>query len=492
VIALVLFGQYLIRFHQPMLQKQPRVVWLLAGLMLIMLLAARLSSTESAIYLYPAGALALLYVAMAAPGVGLIGTLGLALLAGLMADNSLEFAMLVMADGAICVLSLRRPERLNSYIFAGLMVSVVNVGLLMVFNLGQPTLLDTEDVLLLLSYCLLNGVITAAVTLVGLYLLGQIFNLPTVLRLVELNQPGNALLQRLLREAPGTYQHSLQVANLCEQAANAVGANASLVAVAALYHDIGKLHAPLFFTENQRGIETSPHDTLDDPERSARIIIAHVTFGETLARQYRLPSRIVDFIREHHGSALVKVFYQQALIRAGEDETRITEQAFRYPGPKPQSRETGIMMLADSCEAALRSADVKSRADIELHVRRIIDHYRESGQLDECGLTLADLKTVEFIFVNMIEATTHPRINYDAVIARARQTQHLQPIKVERPMTESLPDEDLPWNMRLPEVVVSAEKDQDQPVISDVPVAINLPDDPDAEEATDDATDTRD
>jgi hypothetical protein len=430
LIVLVLFVLYLQRFNERILTSQPRTLWLLAGVFVVMLGASRLS-VGGEYYIFPSGVLALLYVAMAAPGVGLIGSLGFAFLAGMIADNSMEFTMLVAANGVMGTLALRRPERLNSYIVAGLMVSLVNIGLLAVFTLGTPTVLTGEELLYQLMFCLLNGIITAALTLVGLYLLGQMFNLPTVMRLMELSQSGQPLLQRLMREAPGTYQHSLQVANLSEQAANAVGANGTLVYVAALYHDIGKLLAPLFFTENQRG-DRNPHEELRDPVRSARLIIGHVTNGIGMARQYRLPSRMVDFIKEHHGTSLVKVFYQQALIHAGDDPSQVDETAFRYPGPKPQTKETGIMMLADSCEAALRSAEIKTRDDIRLHVSKIINSYRERGELDESGLTLGDLVKIENIFVSLIQASVHPRINYDEAIARARLTQSMAAVRVER------------------------------------------------------------
>lgn len=429
-IVLVLFVLYLQRFHERILTSQPRTLWLLAGVFLVMLGASRLSAGGE-YYIFPAGVLALLYVAMAAPGVGLIGSLGFAFLAGMIADNSMEFTMLVAANGVMGTLTLRRPERLNSYIVAGLMVSLINIGLLVVFTLGTPAALTGEEWLYKLMFCLLNGIITAALTLVGLYLLGQMFNLPTVMRLMELSQSGQPLLQRLMREAPGTYQHSLQVANLSEQAANAVGANGTLVYVAALYHDIGKLLAPLFFTENQRG-DRNPHEELNDPVRSARLIIGHVTNGVGMARQHRLPSRMVDFIKEHHGTSLVKVFYQQALIRAGDNPSMVDESAFRYPGPKPQTKETGIMMLADSCEAALRSAEIKTSDDIRMHVSKIINAYREKGELNECGLTLGDLMMIEDIFVNLIQASVHPRINYDEAIARARLTQSMAAVRVER------------------------------------------------------------
>lgn len=425
LMVLVMFGTYLARWRNALLEGQPRLLALLVGLFVAMLGAARVA-TGSEIYIFPAGVLALLYVAIAGPDVALIGTLGYAFLVGLMAGNGFEVSVLIAAAGITGTLVLRRTDRLNTYIFAGLLVAFVNIAVLFTFNLAQEGT-TSERWLELLVFCVLNGIITAALSLVGLYVLGGVFNLPTILRLNELSQPSHPLLVRLLREAPGTYQHSLQVANLSEQAAAKIGANAFLVSVAALYHDIGKLSNPAFFSENQRGSE-SPHDLLNDPQRSAQIIIHHVVEGERMALEHRLPQRIRDFIREHHGTSLVKVFYQQAVIAAGDDASKVDIRNFRYPGPRPQTKETGIMLLADSCEAALRSTDPQSRSDIKAQVTKIINGYRDGGQLDDSGLTLKDIKQIERIFVDMIEATLHPRINYDAVINKARRTQSMRAV----------------------------------------------------------------
>jgi putative nucleotidyltransferase with HDIG domain len=391
--------------------------------------------------------LALLFVAVGGPDIALIGTLGYAFMVGLMADNGFEVSSLVAASGVMGALTLRRTERLNTYILAGLLVGIVNIAVLFIFNLAQEGI-TPEEWFEQIVFCMLSGIITAAVSLVGLYLLGVLFNLPTVLRLTELSQPSHPLLQRLLREAPGTYQHSLQVANLCEQAAAAVGANASMVAVAALYHDIGKLNNPAFFTENQRGSE-NPHDRLNDPLKSARLIIHHVTDGEDMAFDHRLPHRLREFIREHHGTTLVKVFYQQAVINAGDDASKVDKELFRYPGPKPQSKETGIMMLADSCEAALRSANPQDGAEIKAQVTKIVNYYRDIGELDDSGLTLKDLKHIEQIFIDMIGATLHPRINYDAVINKARQTQAMRTITLQTRTAEHpiVSDDVMPWTV---------------------------------------------
>jgi cyclic-di-AMP phosphodiesterase PgpH len=421
IIVMVVMGLYIARFHPTLIYNDPRFLALLAVTFLIVLFGARLGLSGQ-IYIYPTAALALLYVAIIGPEIAIIGVLGLAFLVGLMANNSLEITMLVAIGGIIGALTLRRAERLNSFFFAGLMVAASNVTVAAVFNLGTPAIVSTSAGLALLTiYSLLNGILTAAAAIAGLYIVTLVFNLPTALKLVELSQPNQPLLQRLLREAPGTYQHTLQVANLAEQAANAIGANAELTHVAALYHDIGKMLNPAFFTENQQDIG-NPHDTLNDPYRSADIIISHVTDGDEMARQYHLPRRIRDFIREHHGTSQVYVFYRQAVIQAGDDESSVDIAEFTYSGPKPQSRETAILMLADSCEAAIRSVQPKNKQEIDQTVQSVIDDKRRSGQLDDAGLTLKDLKAIQTIFVDMLQAVFHPRINYAQAVSRARNT----------------------------------------------------------------------
>lgn len=407
IAVVVVMGLYIARF-KPSLLGSSRFMTLLAALFLIVLLGARLTGTYGQIYLYPTAALALLYVSLIGPEIGVIGALGLAALIGLMQNNSLEMAMLVGMGGMMAALTLRRSERLNGYFMPGLLVSLTNVAVIAIFY-QSGSAVGAAELGELLLYGLLNGILAAAVALGGMYVVTVLFNLPTGLKLVELSQPSQPLLQRLLREAPGTYQHSLQVANLAEQAANAIGVNADLVRVAAMYHDIGKMLNASFFTENQvEGI--NPHDALNDPYRSADIIIGHVIDGEKMARQYRLPIRIRDFILEHHGTQVL-YFYEQAVERAGDDDEVDIEQ-FTYPGPKPQSRETAVLMLSDSCEAAVRSRKPTKKQDIADTVQQIIESKIRTGQLDESGLTLNDIKIIRRIFVDMLQAVFHPRISY--------------------------------------------------------------------------------
>ena len=421
LLVTVIVGLYISRFERS-LYENSRFMLLLAVIFLMVLAGARLVGPSAAIYLYPTAMLALLYVSLANVRVALVGTLGMAFLLGLMLNGSLELATMVAAGGFIGILTLRSTERLNNYFVAGIIIGLANAVVVTVFNLGSIGTTPVAGVGLnqLVPFSLINGVFAGAATIAGLYLVTLAINLPTGLKLAELSQPNQPLLQRLLREAPGTYQHSLQVANLSEQAAQTVGANAELVRVAALYHDIGKMLNPIFFSENQHFGSGNPHDALDDPYRSADIIIRHVTDGVELAKQYRLPFRLRDFILEHHGTTEVYVFYRRAVEAAGGDESAVDIGEFRYPGPRPQTRETAILMLADSCESAVRSIGPTSKHHVSEIVNDIFEGKMHGGQLDESQLTLNDIKAIQRIFVEMLQAVYHPRIDYKKATTQQR------------------------------------------------------------------------
>ncbi len=434
IVVMVAVGLYLVRYPDKY-YTQARFLAVLGAIFLVTLAAARLFGGQY--YLYPAAAMALTLVIITRNEIAIISTIGLGLLIGIMANNSLEIAMMVIVGGMVGALVLRRSERLNNYFFAGLVVALMNVVIVVLFNLELISIDEGATLGTMILLAVLNGMISAMAALAALYIITLFFNLPTSLKLVELSQPNQPLLQRLLREAPGTYQHSLQVANLSEQAGNAVGANAELMRVAALYHDIGKMLNAAFFVENQVD-NVNPHETLNDPYRSADIIISHVTDGEKLARQFHLPARIRDFIMEHHGTTLVGYFYTRAVEQADDQETVDIEQ-FTYPGPKPQTRETAIMMLADSCESTVRARKPANKAEIVEIVDSIIDNRMRDGQLDESNLTLRDISITRDIFVEMLQAVFHPRINYPSLPSPTakRQSSELVP-EVAAPLREDI------------------------------------------------------
>jgi putative nucleotidyltransferase with HDIG domain len=254
-----------------------------------------------------------------------------------------------------------------------------------------------------------NGAFSVSLTLIGFFLVGNLLGITTALQLLELARPTQPLLRQLLLRAPGTYHHSLMVSNLAEQAAERIGANALLTRVGAYYHDVGKIVRPYFFVENQMdGINVQ--DRLD-PRTSAQIIISHVEDGLNLAKKYHVPREVRAFIPEHQGTGFIKYFYHQALEQAA-DPDQVDEADFRYPGPKPQSKETAIVMLADSCEAAVRAAHPNSAEEIDKITRRIITDKLTSGDLDESDLTTRDLDQIRGAFVEILQGVFHPRIKY--------------------------------------------------------------------------------
>jgi len=257
---------------------------------------------------------------------------------------------------------------------------------------------------------MLNGIVSSFIVLATLPIFEILFKTVTNISLLELTD--TPLLNRLKLETPGTYHHSLIVGNLSEAACEAVGANGLLTRIGAYYHDIGKIEKAEYFTENQ-DINQSKHDTLS-PTMSKLIITNHVKVGAELAKKYKLNPRIIDFILQHHGSSLVYYFYRRALENLEEDQ-EIKEEGFRYPGPKPNTKETAIVLLADSVEAATRALKDPDRTKIEEVVHKIINNKFIDGQLDECDLTLKDLEKIAEIFIRILSGIYHNRITYPEV-----------------------------------------------------------------------------
>lgn len=405
---------YLDRFY-PYVLRNPRLLILVATLFLIFLASINLFGEVGANqpYLYPAAALGLLITNLFSPQLAIFVSAVLAVLASLAfpSDKALEIATYTMIGNLAGILSMRRIERLNSFFVAGAVIGLTNLVVMLSFAMTQEDIPSLGQLVGRGIITAADGLFAAGIALVGLYIITSLTNLTTSLKLIELTDSKHVLLQQLLREAPGTYQHSLQVANLSELAAEAIGADAQLVRVAAMYHDIGKTVNPFFFGENTPpGI--NPHQELGDPFKSAKIIIGHVTDGDKIARQFKLPERIRDFILEHHGTTQVLYFYNQAIDRAEGQKELVDKAWFTYPGPAPRSRETAIMMLADGCESATRSIQPTSRDDVEKMVNTIFELRLSEGQLDTSGLTLNDLKVIRKTFIETLQAMYHPRIAY--------------------------------------------------------------------------------
>ncbi len=358
-------------------------------------------------YLTPTASAAMLLAMLAGPDVALLASTLLAFLV-MQFTGSFELATYALVGSGVAALVLWRVERLQGFVSAGFFVGLTNLGVVLAFAL-QETSWSPLALALRGGLALTNGALSASLTLAGFYVLSTFAGVTTFLQLMELARPTHPLFKRLLVEAPGTYHHSIMTGNLGERAAEAIGADALLVRVAAYYHDIGKLSAPHYFVENQTG-PANPHDELDDPEESARIIIRHVTEGVRLARKHRLPARIVDFIQEHHGTTRVEYFYRRACERYGPEN--VDEAKFRYPGPRPQTRETAILMLADSVEATVRAEKPADVEAIDRLVCRIIQQKLDEGQLVNTDLTLRDLELIRQAFVTTLSGMYHTRVLY--------------------------------------------------------------------------------
>ncbi len=409
-IAVAIIGLYMARFN-PFFFYSPRMMLYPGILFLVFLLAARFMIPDRTVlpYLFPSAGLAMLIAIALGPNVAITIAVIFAGLVGVLANNRLDVTIYVAIGGIVAALTLGKGEHVNSFFWAGLAASAANAGIVLVFHLADPYI-DALGLATLLIASLVNGAISASVTLSGLFILSPIFDITTPLQLIELGRPNHPLLQFMLRQAPGTYQHSLQVANLAEQAAECIGANAVLVRVGALFHDVGKALYPEYFVENQIEGE-NPHDGFL-PEVSAQCIIQHVPDGLKMAAKHRLPRAIRDCIAEHHGTNIANFQYQRALKAANGDQTKVDKAKFRYPGPKPQSKETALLMLADGCEAKSRADLPRNGEEIEKIVKTIIDSRLAGGQLTECSLTLQELELARQSFVETLQGFFHSRLKY--------------------------------------------------------------------------------
>ncbi len=328
------------------------------------------------------------------------------LIAGFFVANSFEFVFYQVTAGMVAIFSIKnfvkRERFLVSALFILLAYFVAFVGIAL---LREGSLRDIEWINFL---PFVFSVLLSLLAYPLIYLFERIFGITSDVALIELTNTNNKLLRELAFKAPGTFQHSLQVANLAEAAIFKIGGNSVLVRAGALYHDIGKVDNPQYFIENQN-TAVSPHDKLPY-EQSAQIIIQHVHKGIEILRKNQIPEAIIDFIRTHHGNTRVDYFYQSFLKNS--PEKFVDENIFRYPGPIPFSKETGVLMLADSVEAASRSLKNPDAQNINDLVERIINYKLEQNQLDDCDLTLKDIETIKLIFKTMLMSIYHVRIDY--------------------------------------------------------------------------------
>lgn len=359
---------------------------------------------EDMISLLPAGLFPGIVTIFGSPQFAIITNLALSIFCAIAFDASWGYAICLTVAGTISAYCFSAVKR-RSHLLPASIVSSVFYGL--VFS--SMSLIESSSAftaLIAFAKGFAGGFLSGLITIGSLPLIEWVFNATTPMKLSELANPENKLLKRLLIEAPGTYHHSLTVANISEIAARSVHGDALLARVGAYYHDIGKLRHPLYFKENQ--YDKNAHDSLS-PEESSSLIISHVTEGVETASKNRLPQSVIDIIAQHHGTTTTGYF----LLRAKEQGGEVDESKYTYPGPVPQTKEAAIVMLADSCEAAVRSIEDKTEGKIESMVRRLATERVNSGQFSQCNMTFEELETVIKVITKTLGGYFHERIKYE-------------------------------------------------------------------------------
>lgn len=417
LLILVLFGGIIIYIY--VFERQ--LLWdvrtlLLMGVINVLVVCLSLLLRELSVYFMPVSLGVFLIAQLIKPRLALIVNISQAIMVSLLASTgnsmfSMAMFSVVISSVVSCsvvVSIIRKRQARTSILIAGLLIGLVNLATTFAMGFISSTSLNNVAMNALWSFA--SGILSAVLCIGFQPLLEWVFNLVTTSKLMELSSPNQPLMRRLMIEAPGTYQHSMIVANLAEAACTAVGANALLARVGAYYHDVGKLMRPMYFTENQRG--DNPHDRTD-PRVSSAILTAHTREGMQLARKARLPGAVLDIVRQHHGNTPTMYFYAKAQKQDGADSVDIAD--FRYEGPRPQTREAAIVMLADTLEAASRSMQNPTREKLDELIRKLVRGKMDDGQLDECPLTIRDLALCCDAFLTSLSGAFHQRIEYPDV-----------------------------------------------------------------------------
>lgn len=406
ILLLGMLAMFL-RTYRPKIYSQTSFLLMLGIIITIPLLVAsflagHLSLSE---YLIPVALTSILVTVLLDAHTGIISTVIVALLVGVMRGYGLSFSLISIICGMVAAFSVRKVQRRSQFYRSLLYVPLAYAVSIFVLSLLRFT--PFEEMIREVGAGVANGFLAPTLAIGLLPIFEALFNVTTDISLLELSDLNRPLLKKLALRAPGTFHHSIVVGNLAEAAAEAVGANSLLTRVGAYYHDIGKMEKPSYFVENQRG--ESRHEKLT-PRMSSLVLASHVRDGCELAERERLPQVIQDIIRQHHGTGLMTYFYQKALDMA--EDGKVEEANFRYPGPKPQTKEAGIVMLADAVEAAARTLPDPSPSRLKGLIHKIIENKFREGELDECELTLRDLTKIAESFLPILIGVFHPRIEY--------------------------------------------------------------------------------
>lgn len=405
-ICFLLVFLYLNYFYPDIYENISKLI-LLGIISIFVVLLAKIASQVSG-YLMPIASASMLVAISFSPNIAILLTVILSLLIGFIPGGGLNYSLVSIISGIVAIYSIRKATQRSSLTRAGLLIAGVNI-----ITISALGLINNESYYLILQnnfWGVLNGLLAVILTIGILPFLESYFDITTSFKLMELSNPNQPLLKKMILEAPGTYHHSIVVGNLSETAAEEIGGNGLLARVGAIYHDIGKIKRPYFFTENQEAYKNI-HDEME-PSLSALVIASHVKEGLELAKKNKLPKDIIDIITQHHGTGLITYFFHRALKENGSDIDAVAEENYRYSGPKPQTKEAGIILLADSLEAATRSLTNPTATRIKTLVKEIIQKNLDSGQLEECDLTLKDLDKIGDSFSRILNGMFHSRVEY--------------------------------------------------------------------------------
>lgn len=402
--GLIILGMYCYLFDRKLWSNNSQLF--LIGLIVLLSLIASVGAKNISGYLILLPAFSMIMSIMVQPRAAIVTNTISAVYISMITGLDVKVLIIMLLGGIAGLMMVHKTHHRSTIVLAGLVVSLISAAIIISFGIVNN--LGAKEILTNAIFGFVGGILSSVLTIGTLPFLEATFDIITPIKLLELSNPNQPLLRRLLIEAPGTYYHSILVGNLSEAAAEEIGANSLLCRIGAYYHDIGKLKRPYFFKENQI-TKDNPHDKIT-PNLSTLIITSHVKDGIDLALKNKLPSSVISIIREHHGNTLVAYFYHKALNSEMTDP--VTEDKFRYSFPKPQTKEAAIVMLADSVEAYIRSLSEPTQHQVELGVRKIIKDKLQDEQLNESDLTLKDLDRVAKAFVKVLAGIFHDRIEY--------------------------------------------------------------------------------
>lgn len=409
VALLILLIIYTFLFRKKIFYDNVKIILiaiLLLGISLLTFLINQLEVTDSIKLLIFIPTASMLITIIFDSRLGFYTTVVFSLIAGALRGNDYSFVAMNIVAGVLSVYTVRDIKNRTQIFRSFLFILIGYAGTILAFGLERFD--SFEKILIELSFAGTNALISPILTYGLLIFFEHIFKITTDLSLLELSNFERPLLRELAKKAPGSFNHSLVMGTMAESAAEAIGANALLSRVGAYYHDIGKIITPNFFVENQLD-NNNIHENLK-PEESVKVILEHVSKGIELAKENKLPQEIIDFIPMHHGTLVLTFFYEKAKKLYGEDKVNIDD--YRYPGPKPQTKETAIVMLADCCESAVRSVENPDSAKVENLINNLINSRVEDGQLDEAPITFKDITQIKSVFVNILLGHHHKRIRY--------------------------------------------------------------------------------